>query len=204
MLKKTVTYDDLDGNPVTEDFYFHLNKLEIAELDIKTPGGLMAFGERLQKTNDAMEAYEVFKDLLLTAYGVRSGDRHFMKKDSHGVPYRDYLEGSDALGEIIIEMLQNAELGAKFFEDVLPAAWLQEVQKARASEEAGTKEEAPVAPRPAPRRPQDRQPKKLPAPKEVDEVPLPDPGTAFPAEFNSREEYDAFLAWKQEKAGFNG
>ena len=32
MLKKTITFEDLDGNLVTDDFYFHLSKAEIAEI----------------------------------------------------------------------------------------------------------------------------------------------------------------------------
>ncbi len=31
MLKKTVKYEDLDGNEVVEDFHFHMTKAEILE-----------------------------------------------------------------------------------------------------------------------------------------------------------------------------
>ena len=31
MLKKTITCEDFDGNQYTEDYYFHLNKTELAE-----------------------------------------------------------------------------------------------------------------------------------------------------------------------------
>ena len=41
MLKKTITYTDFDDNERTEDFYFHLSKAEIAEMELSENGGLV-------------------------------------------------------------------------------------------------------------------------------------------------------------------
>ena len=38
MFKKTITYTDFNGNERTEDFYFHLSKAELAEMDLSKAG----------------------------------------------------------------------------------------------------------------------------------------------------------------------
>ena len=35
MFKHEMTYEDLDGNEVTDTFYFHLTKLELATLGLE-------------------------------------------------------------------------------------------------------------------------------------------------------------------------
>ena len=153
MIKKTVTYDDLDGNSVTEDFYFNFSKLEGLELDVKLQGGLEGTLARISATEDSQQAYALFKDLLLSAYGRKGpGGKGFPKKDVDGTPMRDYLEASPALGEIIIEMLQNPNDAAKFFEGMLPPKLVAQTKLEQAAE-AGQgalsfdeKTEVPTAP----------------------------------------------------------
>lgn len=38
MLKKTVTFTDYNGTERTQDFYFHLSKAEITEMEMSTVG----------------------------------------------------------------------------------------------------------------------------------------------------------------------
>lgn len=148
MIKKTIKYEDLEGNDVTEDFYFHLNKLEMAELDMKY-GGLLELGKKLSETDDALKVYNIFKDIMLTSYGKRSDDgKRFFKVDPvTGAAYRYDLEGSDALGEMILEMIEKPQLAAELFRGLVPA----KVQKMAAEAEkeqqnAGTDLEVPVVP----------------------------------------------------------
>ena len=46
MLKKTVKYEDFDGNTREETLYFFISKTELTEMELKTPGG---FAKRLLK-----------------------------------------------------------------------------------------------------------------------------------------------------------
>ena len=39
MIKKTISYEDFDGNTRTQDYWFHLSEREIARLELETPGG---------------------------------------------------------------------------------------------------------------------------------------------------------------------
>lgn len=117
MLKKTMTYDDLDGNPITEDFYFHLNKLEIMKMDLEADGGLEAELKAIVATENAVEAYHRFEKILLSAYGKKSADNKSFIKNQQ---LTDAFAQSDALATLVFEMLQNPEQAGKFIEQVLP------------------------------------------------------------------------------------
>ena len=41
MLKKTIQFQDFNGNSRTEDFYFNLTQAEVTELELSVDGGLV-------------------------------------------------------------------------------------------------------------------------------------------------------------------
>ena len=80
MLKKTITYVDYDGNPRTEDFRFNLSKAEIAEMELSTSGGMEKMLQELVASKDGKRIMEVFKGIILKAYGEKSLDgKRFVK-----------------------------------------------------------------------------------------------------------------------------
>lgn len=137
MFTKLVQFEDLEGNTVQDTFYFNFNKLEVIEM--MELDRLEEKMQRLSKTaeekgvddpENSREAYETFKDLILKAYGHKAPNgRDFHKKDPDtGRPYRNDLEASPALSEIIIEFMQNPDLGAQFVEKCLPPKMVAEVK----------------------------------------------------------------------------
>ena len=52
MLKKTITYEDFNGETVSEDFFFHLSKAELVELELSHQGGLSAALQRIVDAED--------------------------------------------------------------------------------------------------------------------------------------------------------
>ena len=123
MIKKFITYVDYNDQKVTEPFYFNMTKLELLEWDLAVDGGLEGLMKQLSETSDARKAYGIFKDILLKAYGEKSEDGKQFRKSPE---IQSNLEASPALGELIIEFLENPELSAKFIEGILPSAWLKE------------------------------------------------------------------------------
>jgi len=127
MIKKTITYDDFNDNEVTEDFYFNLTKLEMMELEIAFEGGINGQIERISKSEDAREAYQLFKDIVLKAYGLKSDDgKRFVKNDA----IRREFEESPAMSELILGFLADAKSGAEFVEGMLPAKLVAQVKSA--------------------------------------------------------------------------
>lgn len=117
MLKKTVTYEDFDGNQVTEDLYFNLTQAEVMEMNMESGGAL---SERYQKIIDAQDTASLikeFKRLILKAYGVKSVDgKRFIKNDQ----LREEFESSAAYSAIFMELATNTDAATAFANGILP------------------------------------------------------------------------------------
>lgn len=117
MLKKTVTYEDYDGNKRKEDFYFNLTKSELAALHASISGGLDKSLEKIIASQDTPAIMNVFKEILKHAYGEKSLDgRRFMKSDEI---FKNFEE-SPAYDIIFMELLTDSEAGPAFIKGILP------------------------------------------------------------------------------------
>ncbi len=117
MLKKTVTYTDYDGEKRTEDFYFNLNRAEVTEMQLSTEGGMEKMLKKIIDSRDGKRIIEVFKDIVLRAYGEKSGDgKRFIKTQE----LRDAFEQTEAYVEIFMELATDADAAAAFVRGILP------------------------------------------------------------------------------------
>lgn len=117
MLKKTMTYIDYDGNERTEDFYFHLSKAELMEMEVGTAGGLTKMLTKIVAEKDNKLIIEHFKNLVLKSYGEKSPDgRRFIKS----AELSDAFSQTEAYSEIFMELATNAEAAAKFVNGIVP------------------------------------------------------------------------------------
>ena len=139
MLKKTITFEDLDGKPLTEDFYFHLTKAEVAEMEMSHKGGLTEYMKRIVAEEDGEKLVKIFKDLLVKTVGRRSEDgRRFIKNQEI---IDDFVQ-TDAYSELFIELATNAGQAAAFMNGIIPASMQEEVKKHQASLELSADSDA--------------------------------------------------------------
>lgn len=118
MLKKTMTYVDYDGNERTEDFYFNLSKAELTEMELSHNGGLTKMMEKVVATQDSKKIIEIFKDLVLRAYGEKSLDgRRFIKNQE----LRDSFAQTEAYSDLFVELAFDAEAASAFINGIVPA-----------------------------------------------------------------------------------
>lgn len=130
MLKKTVQYEDFNGDMVKEDIYFNLTKAELVEMEINEEGGMAAMLERVAKSKDGKLIMATFKNILLSAYGVKSDDgRKFQKTQE----IRDEFASSLAYDAIFFELVTNDESAAEFVNGLAPKNLREDVEKASAS-----------------------------------------------------------------------
>ena len=91
MIKETISYNDFNGNPRTEDFYFNLTKAEIMRMEMSTQGGLAERINRIIAAQDTPAIIAIFEDLSADSPNVMSG--YLFEMDSspiyQGGPYRD-------------------------------------------------------------------------------------------------------------------
>ena len=117
MLKKTIEYVDYNGNKRKEDFYFNLTKAEIAEMELTTEGGLEKKLQRIVDAQDGPELIELFKDLILRSYGVKSDDgRRFMKNSE----LRQAFSETEPYSILFVELASSAEAAKLFVEGIIP------------------------------------------------------------------------------------
>ena len=126
MLKKSVTYEDLDGNTNTEDFYFHLTKADLVEMEMSYPGGLHAHLQKIVDDEDGRAIMHEFKELILSSYGKRSPDgKRFIKTPE----LRQEFHSSEAYSALFMELCLNADVAADFVNGIVPPNLEQDVAK---------------------------------------------------------------------------
>lgn len=110
MLKKTITFVDFNGNQVSEDCYFHMNRREALKMAAKY-GDLQEHAKQLAEDEDYEGIIEFFEALLLGGYGVRSKDgKSFIKSPE----VKEKFEYSIAYAELFEELVQDPEELYKF------------------------------------------------------------------------------------------
>ncbi len=117
MLKKTISYEDFDGNQRTEDHYFNLTEAEITEMELSMNGGLSQLLTKILQENDQKQIIEYFKKIVLMAYGEKSLDgRKFVKNQK----IRDEFASTAAYSEIFMELATDADAASAFVKGVMP------------------------------------------------------------------------------------
>lgn len=126
MYKITETYVDYDGNKRTEDFYFHLTKAEIMEFDFLQQGGMEKMVEKIISTQDRKSLIEIFKTLVIGAYGEKSMDgRRFMKNDE---VKQSFIE-TEAYSQIFMRLATDAKSASEFINNIIPKDLQGELKK---------------------------------------------------------------------------
>jgi len=126
MLKREITYEDFNGNSVTDTFYFNLTKSELIEMEAKYKGGLEAIIIQIVETQDKQKLINIFKDVILASYGKKSEDgRRFIKSDE----LREEFTQTPAYDIFFFELATNAEKGAEFIKGILPKDFEEEMKK---------------------------------------------------------------------------
>jgi hypothetical protein len=117
MLKKTIKYKDFNDEEVEEDFFFHLSKAELIELQMSHSDGLAEAMERMINANDTKSLVEEFKKIILMSYGRKSLDgKRFVKTQT----IRDEFESSEAYSTLFFELATNTDAAIEFMNGIIP------------------------------------------------------------------------------------
>lgn len=144
MIKKTLTYENYNGETVTRDFYFHLTKVDMTEISLE--GRLEDIIKRAAANGDKAAIFREFKRLIFMSVGVRTGENQedFIKPEI----FRETFMSSPAFDVLIEELFTSEDQGAKFIAGLLPKdmqeAALKEIEKAPTTVTVDPFKEQPV------------------------------------------------------------
>lgn len=127
MYKRTIEFEDFDGNKRKEDFYFHLTKAEVIKW-LTTSGDytLDKVLERLWAERNGKRIMEIFEDLLRKSYGRKSLDgRKFEKSEEI---WSDFSQ-TEAYSVLFTELVTDAKKAAMFVNSVIPKDLADDVAK---------------------------------------------------------------------------
>lgn len=117
MLKKTMTYKDFDGNERTETFLFNLTNAEITEMELSISGGLVQTIEKIVEAQNAPKIIELFKGVVLQAYGEKSADGKYFVKSKE---ISEAFSHTQAYSDLFMELATNAEAASAFINAIVP------------------------------------------------------------------------------------
>ena len=126
MIKKTIKYEDYNGNEREEEFYFNLSNAELTKMELGVEGGL---SERLKKvlaTKDTPQILKVFEEIINKAYGVKSDDGKRFIKSKELV---EEFTQTEAYSQLFVELATNENAAQEFILGILPKKLSDEVKK---------------------------------------------------------------------------
>lgn len=126
MIKKTVTYTDFDGNERTEDFYFHLTEQELTEWELSVDGGLSGVITRIVNSTDNKKLAELFKELLIKSYGVKTPDGRGFIKNEEALNNFIYTQ---AFSDIYMELATDDKAASEFVNGIIPESIVRAAKK---------------------------------------------------------------------------
>lgn len=124
MIKRTITYKDFDGNPITEDFFFHMMEADFVDLDFKYEefGGLRGYLTQLVKDiQDKGEnapkrpMYEFLKEMITVSVGKRIGNRFDRSQE-----VKDRFFQTGAYSGFLMDLLNDSEGIPTFIDGITP------------------------------------------------------------------------------------
>lgn len=131
MFTKKITYTDYRGTTRTEEFFFNLNKAELAEMELSTAGGMHDMLKKIMETEDMPQIVKIFKQFILKSYGEISTDgKRFIKSPE----LSEAFSQTEAYSELFMELAQNPDAAAAFINGIIPA------EMAKAATEGENKE----------------------------------------------------------------
>lgn len=138
MLKKDFTYKNIDGEEVTETWYFNLSTAELTKMHLTADGDIVAHLQGIIASQDGKKIIEAFEDVIRRSVGKRGGTdgKSFVKSPDIAA---DFM-GSEAYSDFFITLVTDAHAAAEFINGVMPGDL---AEKAKAIQAANLP--APVA-----------------------------------------------------------
>lgn len=126
MYKKTITYEDYDGNKRTEDFFFSLTTAELTKMQMSVEGGYAAMIDKMVKAQDMRSLINAIEDIVIKSYGIKSDDgRRFIKNST----ITEEFMQTPAYSSLYMELITDENAAADFINKIIPSDLAAKVEK---------------------------------------------------------------------------
>lgn len=114
-VKRIISFEDIDGNPVTEEWYFSLGKTDVLDMEVAHRVDVVEYLTTIVKERRSRDLLTLFRDLLMKSVGKRSGNR----LDKSEAIVQEFKNGG-AYEQLFSELLEMDDAGASFFNSMMP------------------------------------------------------------------------------------
>nr|DAZ21701.1 MAG TPA: hypothetical protein [Caudoviricetes sp.] len=120
MYCEKMTYTDFDGNEHEEELRFNLTQAELLEWELTTEGGMQKLLEKIVAEKDKVKLAEMFRTIILKAYGVKSADgKRFVKViDGHRVS-EDFAQ-TQVYSDFMMSLFTDPQKQIDFVNAIVP------------------------------------------------------------------------------------
>lgn len=141
MYSRKIKYTDYDGNEREEEFFFHLNKAEVLEMQMSYDGGLDKVLRKIIEAKDQKRLIEMFKMIILKSYGEKSADgRRFIKNPE----IVEAFTQTEAYSELFMLLSTDDDAAAEFINGILPQRLIEDAKELAEQKQADLPGPKPV------------------------------------------------------------
>ena len=127
MYKKTIAYEDYDGNQREEDFYFNLDERDITKMELSTSGGLDQYIMKITAEKDLPKIIALFEELIDASYGEKSADGKYFRKTKEAL---ENFKSTPAYSKLYMELATDDKAASEFVNGITPKSLTQDHKKA--------------------------------------------------------------------------
>lgn len=144
MLRIPITFENFDGQTVTEDHFFNITKSDFTELELRHhhEGGWTKKLEAVTNSNNGRLIMDTFKDILEMSYGIRSADG---KRFIRGPEIFKEFTQTPAYDVLFMRIVTEPDFAATFIRGIVPQSLQNEAAQSTPAPQTPA---APSAPTP--------------------------------------------------------
>lgn len=120
MITKTITFEDLNGNEITQQFNFHLSKAELINMQTRDKGGFDRKLRQIAESQDVRGMVDTIEEFILTSYGEKAEDGISFIKVRNGVRLAENFKNTDAYSVLFMELTSSPEALTEFLTGIMP------------------------------------------------------------------------------------
>lgn len=126
MFTYTCKYTDYNDQEVEETLHFNLTETELSKLSFRENGTFADKIRTIVNEKNPEKIMNLLCEIIDMSYGIRDSDgKHFVKNDE----VLNRFRCSIAYDTLCMQLIQDADLAAKFISEILPAKIRAEVNK---------------------------------------------------------------------------